>query len=98
MIRQELVDLRLLGPGSVLDAGTAESHIQMDEALGLRDLYELRPVTQEAFAQGIPREHVVPVSVYFDEVQYSNNENFLGFYITNLRTRQQRLVWLLRIL
>ena len=53
------------------------------------------PVAQKAFAEGFRREHVVPVSVYFDGVQYTKNEHFLGFYMTNLRTGKQQLVWLL---
>ena len=98
MIRQELTDLSLLGPGSIVDEATSSNHVQMDVDLGLGDLDEKRPITQEAFSDGFRREHVVPLSVYFDGVQYSKNENFLGFYVTNLRTRVQRLVWLLRTL
>ena len=96
MIRRELIDLKLLGPASETDESMAGRHLQEDAALGLGDLYEHHPVTVEAFNTGFRREHVVPLSVYFDGVQYSKNENFLGFYITNLRTQRQRLVWLLR--
>ncbi|CAE7032303.1 unnamed protein product [Symbiodinium sp. CCMP2592] len=46
---------------------------------------------------GLPKERIIPVAVYFDGVQYTKNENFLGFYVTNLRTKRQQLVWLLRL-
>ena len=96
MIRRELRDLELLGPANMVGPATFEQHLQQDAALGLGDLYEQHPVTLQAFGDGFRREHVVPLSVYFDGVQYTKNENFLGFYVTNLRTGVQRLVWLLR--
>ena len=96
MIRRELRDLKLLGPASMVGQLTLEQHLQQDADLGLGDLYEQHPVTLQASRDGIRREHVVPLSVYFDGVQYTKNENFLGFYVTNLRTNRQRLVWLLR--
>ncbi|CAE7212809.1 unnamed protein product [Symbiodinium sp. CCMP2592] len=95
MLRRELLSLRLLGEGANADTEFVTAHLDADrEYLGL---YEGHPVAQKAFAEGFRREHVVPVSVYFDGVQYSKNENFLGFYMTNLRTRKQQLVWLLRL-
>ena len=63
-----------------------------------QELYDSHPVTRAALEDGLPRERIVPLSVYFDGVQYTQNENFLGFYVTNLRTQRLRLVWLLRFL
>ena len=71
----------------------APDHSNGDADLG--DLYFKHPVTLEARSEGLSWEQIVPMSLYFDGVQYTNNENFLGFYCTNLRTKKQRLVWLL---
>ena len=96
MIRDELKALNLLGNSNPCEK-TVATFLENDKALGER--YEKHPVTVQALNEGIPRERIVPLSVYFDGVQYTNNENFLGFYITNLRTpKQQRLVWLLSAL
>ena len=93
MLRKELLSLGLLGAGAKADAKFVKEHLDADrEYLGL---YEGHPIAQKAFEEGFRREHVVPISVYFDGVQHSKNENFLGFYMTNLRTRKQQLVWLL---
>ncbi|CAE7198914.1 unnamed protein product [Symbiodinium sp. CCMP2592] len=76
MLRRKLLSLRLLGEGANADTKFVTAHLDADrEYLGL---YEGHPVAQKAFAEGFRREHVVPVSVYFDGVQYSKNENFLG--------------------
>ena len=96
MIRDELKELKLLGT-SKPSKQTVLTFLENDKALG--DRYEQHPVTVQALNEGIPRERIVPISVYFDGVQYTKNENFLGFYVTNLRTpKQQRLVWLLSAL
>ena len=87
MIRDEL---------SGTDPATLANLLERDSAY--RSLYDNHPVTREAMQDGLPVERIVPLSVYFDGVQYTQNENFLGFYITNLRTRKLRLVWLLRVL
>ena len=92
MIRNELIELGILGSNA--ESPTAvQDFLKSDEELG--DLYERHCITVEALRQGFKREHIVPLSVYFDGVQYSKNENFLGFYVTNLRTKKQRLVWVL---
>ena len=92
MIRNELIELGILG--STAESPTAvQDFLKSDEELG--DLYERHCITIEALRQGFKREHIVPLSVYFDGVQYSKNENFLGVYVTNLRTKKQRLVWVL---
>lgn len=93
LIRNELKELGILGSTNP-SAEVVQDFLKQDEELG--DLYERHCVTIEALRQGFSREHIVPLSVYFDGVQYSKNENFLGFYVTNLRTKKQRLVWLLR--
>ncbi|CAE7376332.1 unnamed protein product, partial [Symbiodinium microadriaticum] len=95
MLRKELLALGLLGEGAKPDAKFVAEHLEADSEY--MALYEGHPVAQKAFAEGFRREHVVPVSVYFDGVQYTKNENFLGFYMTNLRTGKQQLVWLLRL-
>ena len=96
MIRDELKELKLLGTSKPSEQ-TVLTFLENDKALG--DRYEQHPVTVQALNEGIPRERIVPISVYFDGVQYTKNENFLGFYVTNLRTpKQQRLVWLLSAL
>ena len=95
MIREELRNLQILGPRHAPEPDVAK-FLESDRTLG--DLYEKHPVTVQGLAEGFGREHIVPISVYFDGVQYSKNENFLGFYITNLRTKQPRLVWLLSAL
>ena len=92
MIREELQGLGLLGSESNLEE--MDGACAQDAELG--DLFFQHPVTVEARNAGFRWEHIVPLSVYFDGVQYSKNENFLGFYCTNLRTKKQRLVWLLR--
>ena len=94
MIRQELTKLGFLG-SQPPEPADVSSFLEPDASLS--DLYIKHPVTIKAFEQGFKQEHVVPISVYFDGVQYTKNENFLGFYVTNLRTGVQRLVWLLRI-
>ena len=95
MLRKELLALGLLGEGAKPDAKFVAEHLEADSEY--MALYEGHPVAQKAFAEGFRREHVVPVSVYFDGVQYTKNENFLGFYMTNLRTGKQQLVWLLSV-
>ena len=94
MIRRELHELGILGPRSTPDAVAA--FLKNDGTFG--ELYENHPVTRQALSEGFRKEHIIPLSVYFDGVQYTQNENFLGFYVTNLRTGKQRLVWLLRLL
>ena len=91
MIRNELLQLGVLGPNA--DPASVAQFTAQDAALG--PLYESHPVTVQALREGFRREHIIPLSVYFDGVQYTQNENFLGFYVTNLRTGKQRLVWLL---
>ena len=91
MIRQELLNLKVLGPDATSSAIC--EFLQSDCSLG--DLYWNHPVTQQALSEGFKPEHIVPLSVYFDGVVYSKNESFLGFYVTNLRAGKQRLVWLL---
>ena len=93
LIREELRSLNLLG-SSKPSKETVDEFLANDHELG--DKYANHPVTQEALNEGFTYEQIQPISVYFDGVQYSKNENFLGFYVANLRTRQQRLVWLLR--
>ena len=88
MIRAELTSLGLLGP-EMETTGLSKA----DAELG--DLFLRHPVTVAAREDGFCWEHIVPLSVYFDGVQYTNNESFLGFYVTNLRTKKQRLIWLL---
>ena len=96
MIREELKSLNFLGTSKPCKKAV-DTYLCNDRDLG--DRYDKHPVTVQALSEGIPRECVVPISVYFDGVQYSKNENFLGFYITNLRSpKQQRLVWLLSVL
>ena len=92
LIRNELVSLKMLGPKRASETATA-SFLESDLELG--DLYTKHPVYIQAVAEGFSPEHIVPVSGYFDGAQYTKSENFLGFYITNLRTKKQRLVWLL---
>ena len=94
LIRRDLLQHRVLGPES--DSASLENWLKEDVNLG--ELYSRHPVTIQARREGLRPEHIVPVSVYFDGVQYTQNENFLGFYVTNLRSGQQRLVWLLRSL
>ena len=93
MIRAELKKLGILD-SKLSGCAEVATFLEADALLG--DLYAKHPVTVKAFEQGFKREQVVPISVYFDGVQYSKNENFLGFYVTNLRTGKQRLLWLLR--
>lgn len=76
MIRNELKELGMLG-SSDASAEVVQDFLKQDEEIG--DLYENHCVTIEALRQGFSREHIVPLSVYFDGVQYSKNENFLGF-------------------
>ena len=92
MIREELRSLGLLGP----EMDSLQDHGTLEEDAELGDRFFKHPVTIEARNDGLPWEHIVPLSVYFDGVQYTNNDSFLGFYCTNLRTKKQRLVWLLR--
>ena len=92
MIRKELLSLGLLGP----EMDKLQAHGPLEEDAQLGDRFFKHPVTIEARNDGLPWEHIVPISVYFDGVQYTNNDSFLGFYCTNLRTKKQRLVWLLR--
>ena len=92
LIREELRNLQLLGESSRPEA--VAEYLQGDSMLG--DLYEKHPVTLGALRDGFERQHIVPLSIYFDGVQYTKNDNFLGFYMTSLRTKQQRLLWLLR--
>lgn len=93
LIREELRSMNLLASSSPSTKAVAE-FLASDHELG--DKYASHPVTQEALNEGFSHEQIQPISVYFDGVQYTKNENFLGFYVANLRTRQQRLVWLLR--
>ena len=93
LIREELTNLRMLGNHG-LSAQVVSDHLQSDGLLG--DLYEKHPVTLQALQEGFRREHIVPISIYFDGVQYTKNENFLGFYMTSLRTTKQSLLWVLR--
>ncbi|CAE7267823.1 unnamed protein product [Symbiodinium sp. CCMP2592] len=86
MIRDELKALNLLGNSNPCKE-TVATFLENDTALG--DRYEKHPVTVQALNEGIPRERIVPLSVYFDGVQYTKNENFLVFYFTNLRLRRQ---------
>ena len=72
MIRNELIELGILGSNA--ESPTAvQDFLKSDEELG--DLYERHCITVEALRQGFKREHIVPLSVYFDGVQYSKNEN-----------------------
>ncbi|CAE7222610.1 unnamed protein product [Symbiodinium sp. CCMP2592] len=95
LLRCELNDLGLLGSGASANSKLLKDHLDADK--GYWDLYCTHPVVQKAFQEGFRQEHVVPLSVYFDGVQYTKNENFLGFYMTNLRSGKQQLVWLLRL-
>ena len=93
MIRDELLRLKVLGPDATPAA--VSKFLKADDSLG--DLYKLHPVTLQALSEGYQTQAIVPLSVFFDGVVCSKNESFLGFYVTNLRTGQQRLAWLLRI-
>ncbi|CAE7238530.1 unnamed protein product [Symbiodinium sp. CCMP2592] len=73
MIRKEMIDLGILGSES---PAAVQDFLKPDEEFG--DLYERHCITIEALREGFKREHIVPLSVYFDGVQYSKNENFLG--------------------
>ena len=93
LIRNELTCLQILGP-EMSDEACAKS-LPGDHELG--DQYHEHPITVQAFKDGFRAEHIVPLSIYCDGVQYSVNENFIGFYVCNLRTKRSQLLWLLRV-
>ena len=94
ILRRELRSLGLLGNGPPKDPDCVAKHLDADKEY--LNLYDQHPIVPDALAAGLPKERIIPVAVYFDGVQYTKNENFLGFYVTNLRTKRQQLVWLLR--
>ena len=79
----------LLGNGPPKDPDCVAKHLDADKEY--LNLYDQHPIVLDALAAGLPKEHIIPVAVYFDGVQYTKNENFLGFYVTNLRTKRQQL-------
>ena len=96
LLRRELNGLGLLGSEASADPTFLKEHLDADK--GYWEPYVNHPVVQKAFREGFRQEQIVPLSVYFDGVQYTKNENFLGFYMTNLRSGKQQLVWLLSAL
>jgi hypothetical protein len=45
---------------------------------------------------GFSKTDIIPISLYYDGVQYSNNDSFLGYYVQNLLTRQKYLIAAIR--
>ncbi|CAE7266931.1 PIF1, partial [Symbiodinium sp. CCMP2456] len=76
LIREELRSMNLLASSSPSTKAVAE-FLASDHELG--DKYANHPVTQEALNEGFSHEQIQPISVYFDGVQYTKNENFLGY-------------------
>ena len=57
--------------------------------------YESHPVVQRA-RQDNPQAFVRPLALYWDGVQYTINDSFLGFYVTDVLSEQKFLSFLLR--
>ena len=98
VLLQELEDIASLASSSVAalsELSTCDDLESLESIADLGDLAE-NEAYLEAKAEGFTDERVFPVSVYFDGVQYTNNESFLGFFVTNLKTRRQHLLWVIR--
>lgn len=54
------------------------------------------PVVRQAQAANIPCENVIPVGLYWDGIQYSNNDTVNAFYVHNMHTGRKHLWCVLR--
>ena len=66
-----------------------------DATLRGLECYKSHPVVQRA-SRETPGTLVRPLALYWDGVQYSINDNFMGFYITDILSGQKFLSFLLR--
>ena len=56
--------------------------------------YERNEILQQARAEGLESQ-VRPIALYWDGVQYSAHDSFMGFYVTDLLSQQKFLSFLL---
>ena len=60
------------------------------------DAYERHPVVARARAAGWPEPRIRPVALYWDGVQYTRRDTFMGFYFEDMRSGTRYLSSLLR--
>lgn len=71
------------------------SQKSFDRIVGGLDNYTSHPVVVQARRDGFPRR-VRPVALYWDGVQYTKHDSFMGFYVTDILTEQKFLSFLVR--
>ena len=58
--------------------------------------YTNHPVVRKAQQKGVHWSKIIPVALYFDGVQYSKRDSFLGFFTRNLRSSESHLNAIIR--
>ena len=74
---------------------TKATELTGDATLRGLECYSCHPTVQSA-SRGSPSTVVRPLALYWDGVQYSINDSFMGFYVTDVLSEQKFLSFILR--
>ena len=98
VLLQELEDIAELAKasGRTFESQLASLTTVPDSELGA-DLTQ-HPAYLQAIRDGLSLERILPMQAYIDGVAYTNNESFLVFTITFMRTGRQHVLWSMRTL
>ncbi len=69
---------------------------QVDSFWADNPSFSTHPVVVDALSSGWERKQIVPVSLYWDGVQYTKNDTFMGFYCENMFTKTKYMLCILR--
>jgi hypothetical protein len=79
----------------ILDDATIDEARAEEWAADCPDFFE-SDTAKNCIARGYERAAIIPISLYFDGVRYTKNDQFVGFYIENLYSRRKYLLAALR--
>jgi hypothetical protein len=96
LLLQEQDDFRTIAAATKTELPTVlASACKVEDAELGSDLSE-HPAYIQAIRDGVPRSKIFIVAFYIDGVQYTNQESFLNFQMTNLTTSKQWCLWAIR--
>lgn len=90
-------DIPIALPHEALQTTSAGSVAESNqEAPEWHDAYIKHPVVVEALANGAPESAIKPLALYFDGVQYSKRDSFIGFYFHDMKKNLRHLSFVVR--